>query len=118
MKWSTKSAVARDCSAQNLTDHWPVVTYVMLPQRFESWKYQNNSILKGWRPKTESEEVGFGRMIVGSLEDAEDMMGDISIEDITKKLPIAARAVEFESTGGRNRMVKKTLAHSEAEKNL
>ena len=25
-------------------------------------------------------------MIVGSLEDAEDLMGDISIEDITKKI--------------------------------
>ena len=46
-------------------------------------------------------------MIVGSLEDAEDPMGDISIEDITKNLPNAAKAIEFESTGGGNRLIKK-----------
>ena len=57
-------------------------------------------------------------MIVGSQEDAEDLMGDISIEDITKNLPRAARAVEFESTGGGNKLVKKTEEHLEAEKNL
>ena len=57
-------------------------------------------------------------MIVESLEEAEDVMGDISIEDITKKLPMAARAVEFESTGGRNRLIKKTRDHLEAEKSL
>ena len=44
---------------------------------------------------------------MGSLEDAEDMMGDITIEDIKKKLPMAARAVEFGSTGGRNRLLKR-----------
>ena len=57
-------------------------------------------------------------MIVGSLEDAEDLMGSISIEDITKNLPRAARAVEFESIGGGNKLVKKTKVHLEAEKKL
>ena len=45
-------------------------------------------------------------------------MGDISIEDITKNMLSAARAVEFESTGGGNKLVKKTKEHLEAEKNL
>ena len=35
--WITRSTVARNCRAQNLTDHWPVVTYVMLPQKKETW---------------------------------------------------------------------------------
>ena len=61
--------------------------------------------LKGWKPKTESDETEFGRMLVNSLEDAEDLMGDISVEDITKNLPRAARAVEFESIGGGNKLV-------------
>ena len=90
--------MARNCAAQNLTDHWPVMTYVRQPQRKEGWRYENNSVLKGWKPKTEGDETGLGRMIAGSLEDAEDLMGDINIEDITKNLPSAARAVEFEST--------------------
>ena len=30
VKWMTVCAVARDCRAQNLSDHWPVVTYVRL----------------------------------------------------------------------------------------
>ena len=81
------SAVARDCEAQNLTDHWPMVTYVRLPQKKESWKNQHNSILKGWRPETESDEAGFGRMIVQELEEAQDLLGEVSIEDITKNLP-------------------------------
>ena len=85
-----KSALARDCRAQNLTDHWPVMTHVRLPHKKDSWKYQKNSIFKKWKPKTESDEAGFGRMIVDSLEDAEVKMGDINIEDITKKLPMAA----------------------------
>ena len=118
IEWSTKSAVARDCRAQNLTDHWPMVTYVKLPHKKESWKYRNNFILKGWKPKKESDEAGFGRMIVGSLEDAQDLMGVVSIEDITKKLPMAAGAVEFESTRRRNRLVKKTRENLAAEKNL
>ena len=50
-----------------------------------SWRYENNSILKGWKPKTESNETDWGRVIVGSLQDSEDLMGDISIDDITKK---------------------------------
>ena len=45
-------------------------------------------------------------------------MGEISIEDITKNSPSAARAVEFESIGGGNKLVKKTRGHLEAEKNL
>ena len=57
-------------------------------------------------------------MIVGSLEDAEDLMENISIEDITKNLPRAVRAVEFESTARGNKLVKKTKVHLEAEKNL
>ena len=59
----------------------------------------NISVLKGWRPKTESDECGFGRVIVESLEAAEDVMGEVSIEDITECIPKAARAVEFESAG-------------------
>ena len=84
----------------------------------EGWRYENNSALKGWKPKTESDETAFGRLIVGSLEDAEDPMGDISIEDITKNLPNAAKATEFESIGGGNKLVKKTEEHLETEKNL
>ena len=42
-------------------------------------------------------------MIVGSLEAAEGVMGDVSIEDITECIPKAASAVDFESAGGRNR---------------
>ena len=56
--------------------------------------------------------------IVGSLEDAEDPMGDVSIEGITKKLLNAARAVDFESIGGGNRLIKKTKEHLEAEEKL
>ena len=94
------------------------MTYVRLPQKKDSWRYENNSALKGWKPKTEGDETGFGRMIVGSLEDAEDLMENISIEDVTKNLPRAARAVEVESTAGGNKLVKKTKEHLEAEKNL
>ena len=50
-----------------------------------------------------------------SLEDAEDLLGEVSIEDITKKLPKTARTVEFESTRGGNKMVRKTPEHLEAE---
>ena len=57
-------------------------------------------------------------MIVGSLEDAEDLMGDVNIEDKTKNLPKAARAIEFESTRGGNKLAKKSREHIEAEKNL
>ena len=55
---------------------------------------------------------------MGSLEDAQDLMGEISIEDKTKNLPKAARAIEFESTGGRNKLTKKTKGHVEAQRNL
>ena len=57
-------------------------------------------------------------MIVGSLEGAADLMGDINIEDVTKNLRNAARAVEFESSGGRNKLVKRTIEHLEAERTL
>ena len=60
------------------------MTYVRLSQKNDGWRYENNSVLKGWKPKTEGDEAGFGRMLVGSLEDAEDLIGDISIEDIAK----------------------------------
>ena len=76
---TARSTVARNCRAQNLTDHWPVATYVRFPKK-ETWIHKNNSVLKGWRPKTESDEAGFGRMIVESLEDAAGVMGDISFE--------------------------------------
>ena len=33
-------------------------------------------------------------------------------------MPKAAKAVKFESTGGKNRMVKKTREHLEAEKTV
>ena len=92
--------MARNCRAQNLTDHWPALTYVRLPQKNEGWRYENNSVLKGWKPKTEGDEAGFRRMLVAGLEDAEDLMGDISIEDMVKNLPRAARAIEFESSRG------------------
>ena len=53
------------------------------------------------------------------LEEAEDLMGDINIEDIVENLPMAARAIEFESSrGGGAKMVKNTEEHLEAEKNL
>ena len=47
IKWETRSIVARNCRAQNLTDHWPALTYVRLPQKNEGWRYENNSVLKG-----------------------------------------------------------------------
>ena len=80
------------------------MTSVRLQRKKEGWKYENNSFLKRWKPNTESEETGFGKMIVVSLEDAEDLILDLSIEDITKTLLKAARAMDFESTGGRNKL--------------
>ena len=57
---------------------------------------------------------------MGSLEAAEDVMGEVSIEDITECIPKAASAVDFESDGWRNKLVNlrgKTLAeHLEAGK--
>ena len=76
--------MARGCRAQNLTNHWPLLTQVRLPQKRESWKNQNNSTLTGWRPKTESEEAGFGRIIAEELEEAQDLIGEVSIEDIIR----------------------------------
>ena len=82
----------------------------------ESKQLHIERILKGWRPKTESDETGFGRVIVEELEKAQDLMGEVL--DMTNNLPRAAEAVEFESRGGRNRMVRKTREHLEAEKSL
>ena len=93
-----------------LSDHWPVITNVRTPCKKESWIQINHSFLKGWRPKTESDEAGFCRSLVESLEDAENILGDVSIEDISKNLPKAARAVEFESVRGRNKAVRETYS--------
>ena len=101
-----KSVVARDCRAQNLVDHWPVVTYVRLPCKKESWKHHNDSILKGWRPKTENDEAGFGRLIVESLEDAQDLLGEVSIEDITKKLTLNQQEEETRWSERRQNILK------------
>ena len=65
-----------------------------------------------------SDEDGFGRMILKELEENQDIMGEISIEDITNCIPSAARALEFETNGGRDQLVKKTKEHLEAEKSL
>ena len=55
---------------------------------------------------------------MGSLEAAEDVMGEVSIEDITERIPKAASAVDLESAGGRNRWVKKIAEHRDAERTL
>ena len=47
-----------------------------------------------------------------ALEDSEDLMGDINIVDIVEILPMAARAIEYESTRGGG------AKNLEAEKNL
>ena len=96
IKLETRGAVARNCCAQNLTDHWPALTYVLLREKKEKWWHEGNSALQGWRAKTESDETGFGRNCI----------------------PRAARAVVFESAGGGNKLTKKTQEHVEAEKNL
>ena len=57
-------------------------------------------------------------MIVENLEDAEDVMEEISIEDITKNMPRLAKAVEFDSAGGGCKLVKKTKERLEAKKRL
>ena len=44
IKWETRSTVAKNCRAQNLTAHWPVVTYVRVPQKKAEWRYENNSV--------------------------------------------------------------------------
>ena len=40
-----------------------------------------------------------------ALDDAEDLMADISIEDLVKNLPRAATATEFEASGGGRNML-------------
>ena len=57
-------------------------------------------------------------MVVGSLEDATDLMGDVSIEGIPQELSKTASANEFESSGKGTRIVKKSKEHIEAERNL
>ena len=115
IEWETRSTVARNCRAQNLTDHWLVMIYVRLPQKNEGWRYENYSVLKGSKPQTKGDEAGLGKMLVAGLEDAEGLMGDINIEDIVKNLSRAARAIEFElSTGGGAKMVKQTKERLEA----
>ena len=57
-------------------------------------------------------------MIVESFEDASDLMCDVSIEDITEVLSEASSSSEFESSGKRSRIVKKSKEHIEAEMNL
>ena len=41
------------------------------------------------------------RLIVERLEDVEDLLGEVSIEDNTRKLPKAAKTVELGSLGGK-----------------
>ena len=95
IRWVTRSTIARNSRTRNLTNHWPVGTYVRLPQK-EMWMYKSFSVLKGWRPKTESDETGFGRMILESLEDASDLMDDVSIEDNSQELSNAVSAIKFD----------------------
>ena len=38
----TRSTVERNCSAQNLTDHWPVLTQKKLPERKGQWHHRNS----------------------------------------------------------------------------
>ena len=80
--------MARNCLVQNLTDHWPVVTRKTSRGKKEKWKHSGNSNLKGWRPKTVSEESGFGKVIVENLEAAEDEMREFKHRrDIKKPHP-------------------------------
>ena len=37
VNWETRSTVARNWCAQNLTDHWPVLTHLKLPERKGQW---------------------------------------------------------------------------------
>ena len=94
------------------------MTYVMLPEKEERWRYEGNAALIEWKPSTESDETGFRKMIVENLEDAEDVMGEISIEDITKNMPRLAKAVKFDSAGGGCELLKKMKERLEAKKRL
>ena len=42
-KWKIIDYIA----VQNLKDHWPVITYVRLPEKKEGWRYGCNSALQG-----------------------------------------------------------------------
>ena len=46
IKWETRSAVARNCTSQKITDHWPVMTYARLPQKKEGWRSQEQKVMK------------------------------------------------------------------------
>ena len=72
--------MSRNCCAQNLTDHW-LETAIL--------------ILKGLRPKTESDGCGLGRVILGILEAAEDVIEEVSIKDITEILSQSGRRSRF-----------------------
>ena len=86
INWETRSTVAKSCCAQNLTDHWLVLTHIRLFEEIGQWQQSSNSSLKGWRSKSER----LGRVIVERLEAAEDVMGEVNIENITDCIPIAA----------------------------
>ena len=79
-------------------------------EKTEGWRYEGNSALKGWKPKTESDGTGVwendccGKLGRCGRRDQPES----SIEDTTKYIPKAAGAAEFESAGGGNKLVKKT----------
>ena len=64
-----------------------------------------------------SDEVESALANICRLETLEDTVGEISFEDITTMIPLAARVVNFERTGVRSQLAKKTKEHIEAEKN-
>ena len=75
---------------------------------------EKGEVAAQWEFKLEGVETENNRTTV---EAAEDVMGEISIEDITTCIPNAARAVEFETTRGIINW-KMKAEHLEAEKNL
>ena len=80
--------MARNCCAQNLTDHWPVLTHIRLPEKKKAVaKQQKFGLERREGAKTESDECGTGRVIVESSEAAEDTIGEVSIENITECIP-------------------------------
>ena len=96
----------------NLEEYYKTLSEVDIKQNFHMsaiiavWQHSNsNSTLKG-KPKAESDECGSGRVIVESLEAAEDVMGEVSIDEITECIPKAARAGDFGSAGWEKQMGK------------
>ena len=68
-------------------------------------KHSGNSNLKGWRPKTVSEESGFGKVIVENLEAAEDATREFKHRRHQKNLITkAAIALEVESSWRERKM--------------